>query len=130
MLQHFRPLLTALSGAALLLLGGCGEDTGPTGTTCPTGGTQLTAQNFGTAFMQQYCTRCHSSTLSGSARQDAPADVNVDTLEGIRASAGEIDEWTGAGPDRENTAMPENGPMPTTDERRKLSEWLACGAPQ
>jgi uncharacterized membrane protein len=130
MLQYFRPLLAALSGAALLLLGGCGEDTGPTGTTCPPEGTQLTAQNFGTSFMQQYCTRCHSSKLSGLSRQGAPSDVNVDTLEGVRKSASEIDQWTGAGPNRENTAMPSNGPTPTTEERRKLSEWLACGAPQ
>ncbi len=129
MLQHFRPLLAALSGAALLL-GGCGPDVGPTGATCPTGGTQLTAQNFGMPFMEQYCTRCHGSTLSGGARQGAPADVNVDTLAGVRAAADEIDEWTGAGPNRVNTGMPVNGPMPTTEERRQLSEWLACGAPE
>jgi len=26
--------------------------------------------------------------------------------------------------------MPPNGSLPTSDERKKLSEWLACGAPQ
>ncbi|PTL83834.1 hypothetical protein [Vitiosangium sp. GDMCC 1.1324] len=125
---HFRPLIAALCGAAVLVLAGCGESTGPTGATCPSGST-LTAQNFGNAFMNQYCNRCHSSTLSGAARQDAPPGVDFDTLEGVRREAKDIDAWSGSGPDRTNTEMPPNGSMPTTEERKKLSEWLACGAP-
>jgi uncharacterized membrane protein len=127
MSKHFRPLIAAACGA-VLMLAGC-DDIGPTGATCPQGST-VTAQNFGTAFMNQYCNRCHSSTLSGAARQDAPADANFDTLEGVRHSAHDIDEWAGAGPNRENTEMPPNGSMPTKEERQKLSEWLACGAPE
>jgi len=129
MSKHFRPLIAALCGATALVLAGCGEsDSGPTGATCPQGST-LTAQNFGNAFMDQYCTRCHSSTLTGAARQDAPVGMDFDTLDGVHANAQAIDEEAGSGPKRTNTAMPPNGTSPTTEERQKLSEWLACGAP-
>lgn len=33
------------------------------------------------------------------------------------------------GPDNRNTAMPIGAPTPTEDERTRLGEWLACGAP-
>lgn len=118
-----RSLFAASSVVALLLLGGCGSSA--TVSSCPTGGTQLTYQNFGKGFMEQYCTRCHSTALTGSARQKAPTDVNVDTVEGVRASAGEIEHETVS-----RGSMPPNGTMPTSTERQQLSEWLACGAPQ
>jgi uncharacterized membrane protein len=129
MSKHFRPLFAALCGATVLVLAGCGEDTGPTGATCPTGGTQLSYENFGKTFMDQYCTRCHSTTLTGAARQSAPAGHDYNTASGIRADVKLIDSWAGAGPDRTNTEMPRNGTKPTDAERKQLSEWLACGAP-
>lgn len=131
MSQSFRPLFAALSGAAALVLASCGSpDVGPTGTTCPPEGTQLTAANFGTAFFTNYCTRCHSSQLSGAfKRHGAPADYNFDSLEGVRSHAEDIDAWAGAGPARVNAVMPGGNPGPSDDERRQLSLWLACGAP-
>jgi uncharacterized membrane protein len=111
---------------AALALVGCGGSA--TGTPCPTDST-LTAENFGNDFMSRYCTRCHASSLKGSARQGAPSDANFDTLAAVRKDAEEIDRWSGAGPNAENTSMPPNAPAPTTAERQKLSEWLACGAP-
>lgn len=127
MSTHFRPLFAALCGATVLVLAGCGEDTGPTGATCPTG-SSLTYENFGKTFMDTYCTRCHSSTLSGAARQDAPAGHDYNNASGIVADAKNIDAWAGSGPDRTNTEMPPNGTKPTDAERKQLSEWLACGA--
>lgn len=109
-----------------LALVGCGG--AATGTTCPTNST-VTAENFGNDYMTRYCTRCHATSVKGSARQGAPSDANFDTLEAIRKDAQEIDQWSGAGPNAENTSMPPNAPAPTTAERQKLSEWLACGAP-
>ncbi|WP_257448772.1 c-type cytochrome [Archangium lipolyticum] len=128
MSQHFRSLIAALCGATVLVLAGCGESTGPSGATCPQG-SALTYQNFGKTFMDTYCTRCHSTVLSGAARQDAPEDQNFNTPEGVRAHLKDVDAWTASGPDRTNTEMPPNGTMPTDDERKKLGEWLACGAP-
>jgi uncharacterized membrane protein len=131
MSKHFRPLIAALCGASVLVLAGCGGSTGPTGSTgatCPQGST-ITAQNFGNAFLNQYCNRCHSSTLSGAARQQAPVGMDFDTPAGVREHLKDIDASSASGPNRTNTEMPPNGTRPTADERKKLGEWLACGAP-
>jgi uncharacterized membrane protein len=81
---------------------------------------------FGREFMIDYCTSCHSSDLTGVARNGAPEGYDFDTLEGILAEMAEIDEWAAAGPAAINTAMPPSAPIPTEDERRQLGEWLAC----
>lgn len=111
---------------------GCnGDDSEPTepASDCPPGGTTLTAQNFGQEFFQDYCTRCHSSTLMGPARNGAPPEANFDTLAGIRAELEEIDARAGADGTEVHTSMPPGPPTPTDAERLQLSEWLACGAP-
>jgi uncharacterized membrane protein len=79
--------------------------------------------------MASYCTRCHSSSLQGAARNGAPSDHDFDSLAGIQAMAEHIDEWAAAGPERVNTAMPPSGSKPSEAERRQLGEWLACDAP-
>lgn len=127
MSSRFFPILGAFAGAALLTLVGCGGGK-PTGATCPTGST-LTYQNFGQTFMSTYCLRCHNEALTGSARQNAPSDVNFNTVEEIRAKTKDIDEQAGASSTVTNEEMPPNGEKPTVDERQKLAEWLACGAP-
>lgn len=122
------PFLGAFAGAAVLLLSGCwgGE---ATGVTCPPTGTTLTYQNFGQSFMGTYCLRCHNSTLAGNARNDAPSDVNFNTHEEVRAEAQDIDMQAGASATITNEEMPPDGERPSVEDRRKLSEWLACGAP-
>ena len=103
------------------------EEGKPTGATCPTGST-LTYANFGQTFMQTYCLRCHSASVTGAARMNAPADHNFDNIGQIQGLADHIDEHAGSGPDATNTEMPPNDPKPSTAERAQLSEWLACGA--
>ena len=100
-----------------------------TGSTCPQGST-LTYNNFGKAFMQSYCTRCHSSTLTGGARNGAPAFHDFDTLEGVKAVSDHIDEAAAAGPNSVNEYMPEGGTKPSMMERQQLGEWIACGMPE
>ena len=99
----------------------------PTGALCPPSPT-LTYANFGQAFMEAYCTRCHSSTLTGAARMGAPDFHDFDTQFGVQAVAEHIDEAAAAGPAATNTAMPPNAPMPSLAERQQLAEWIACGA--
>jgi DNA-binding XRE family transcriptional regulator len=100
----------------------------PTEATCPpTSG--LTYANFGQAFMENYCTDCHSSTLSGDARNGAPAFHDFDTVEGIRSVGDHVDQMAGSGPAATNTGMPIDDPKPSMVERQQLSEWIACGAP-
>lgn len=122
-------------GVALITLASCGSDSdgaesgGASGAICPTD-SSLTYDSFARDFMEDYCTRCHSSALVGAARNGAPSDHNFDTLANIHDTALEhIDEEAAAGPDHVNTSMPPSGPRPTEAERQKLGEWLACDAP-
>lgn len=114
--------------------GGCGGEEAelfgpPTESTCPTPST-LTYTNFGKPFMERYCTRCHNSELVGDDRMGAPSFHDFDTLFGIKAVSDHIDETTAAGPAVVNRGMPQNGLVPTDDERLQLGEWIACGMPE
>ena len=99
-----------------------------TGATCPSGST-LSYENFGKQFMQDYCLSCHSMSVTGDARNGAPADHNFDSLASIALLKGHIDQLAGSGPDATNEMMPPAGApkKPSMEEREKLSEWLACG---
>jgi len=124
-------LLTWLCACSALVAGCSSDDpeAGATGSACPSSST-LTYDGFGKRFMDRYCVRCHSSALTGSARNGAPSDHNFDTLEGLHATEPEhIDEQAAAGPARVNTAMPPDDPRPSEAERRELGEWVACGMP-
>lgn len=118
----------------LLLAVACGHDhehshdEATSGATCPTDNT-LTYDNFGRDFFDGYCTRCHSSELSGDLRLDAPTGYDFDTLAGVRKHLDHIDMVSAAGPKATNTFMPETNPLPTLEERTQLGQWLACGAP-
>ncbi|HWO20072.1 MAG TPA: hypothetical protein VNO30_14900 [Kofleriaceae bacterium] len=101
----------------------------PTESTCPQGST-LTYNNFGKQFMESYCTSCHSSELTGAARNGAPTFHDFDTLFGIKAVSDHIDEASAAGPAAINEGMPEDGPKPSEMERYLLGEWIACGMPE
>lgn len=128
MSSRFIPCLGAFAATALLTLVGC-EGGEPTNTTCPSGST-LTYTNFGQTFMGTYCLRCHNEALTGDARHDAPSDVNFNTLAGILKEKTDIDSQAGAGATVTNTEMPPDGDKPSVDDRKKLAEWLACGAPE
>jgi uncharacterized membrane protein len=97
----------------------------PTGASCPPSST-LTWDSFGRSFMTSYCTRCHSSQLTGPARQSAPLGHDFDTENGVIVVAEHVDGLAAAGPNAVNTAMPPSNPMPTEAERRQLGEWVAC----
>jgi uncharacterized membrane protein len=80
--------------------------------------------------MERYCLPCHSVDVGYTSRRGAPEEVNFDTLDDVRDWAEDIDTHAAAGPSATNTEMPPSGrPKPTEEERRKLGEWLACGAP-
>ncbi|MEO8705504.1 MAG: hypothetical protein ABI867_36070 [Kofleriaceae bacterium] len=121
--------------AILLLIAGCGSDPvpvfgPPTETVCPPGGTTLTYTNFAATFMTDYCTRCHSSELVGTARQGAPSFHDFDTYFGIVGVADHVDETAAGGPSAMNRGMPQDGAIPSDDERLMLGEWIACDLPE
>lgn len=116
---HPSALGFALSLTVALLAGACGSDLGDsTGSTCPSDST-LTYDNFGQEFMQAHCLACHAD--------GGPESPKLSTLAEVRAHIGEVDRAAAAGPNAVNTYMPEGGSVPD-EERRKLGEWLACGA--
>ncbi len=85
---------------------------------CPTGGTTLTYENFGQQFFQTWCVSCHGGPNGYSSR----AFTDIDT---IRAQAADI--FRNAAED--NTTMPPGPNNPPQEDRDKLADWLACGAP-
>ncbi len=102
-------------------LAACGNGPGgSTGSTCPTDST-LTYSNFGQAFMQAHCLACHSA--------NGPQSPKLDTLPLVQAAKSDVDRSAAAGPNAVNTYMPEGSSVDEAD-RRKLGEWLACGAPE
>ena len=112
-------LALALAGA--ILAAACGSGLGDaSGSTCPAEPT-LTYANFGQAFMQSYCLACHAD--------GGPESPKLSTLSQIQGHLGDIDRAAAAGPNTVNTYMPEGRSVPEA-ERRKLGEWLACGAPE
>jgi cytochrome c5 len=131
-------LALALAGA---VAAGCADDSGGTvpgtegqgapfqeGDTladreCP-GGSFLDHGNFGAPFFSEYCTGCHSSQIPATMRQGAPAGVDFETLDGIRARADLIYLRAADG----YALMPPVG-GPSGETRVLLGEWLACGAP-
>jgi hypothetical protein len=98
-----------------------------TGATCPSTNPPTYA-SFGRAFMQTYCTGCHS--VGAKDRHGAPPAMNFDSEVEIRAHAADIDAEAAAGPDAQNTDMPDlTGPVhmePTMTQRQWLGELLAC----
>lgn len=118
--------LTTGSAALLVSLfaAGCGQEAAE----CPDD-SALTYENFGKPFMEQYCLRCHASSVTGDARQGAPDDHNFETRELVKDMTDHIVGYAGAGPTWANEVMPPEDPQPSLDERRQLAQWLACGAP-
>ena len=109
--------------SCLLLSAGltaCGSGPGDaTGSTCPSD-SSLTYANFGQAFFQANCLACHGP--------NGPKSPALDTVARIRANKDNVDRSAAAGPNALNTYMPESASVAEA-ERRKLGEWLACGAP-
>lgn len=111
--------MASVAGIAVLLLAACGQNSlgDPTGATCPTNST-LTYDNFGKAFFATHCLECH-------ATKEMP---RFNSVEEIRSAKDDIDRAAASGPNATNTYMPDEGDVSDAD-RKKLGEWLACGAP-
>jgi uncharacterized membrane protein len=80
-------------------------------------------------LMTKYCTTCHATSVPPAARMGAPTDHNFETEAGVLAEAEHVDHYAGSGPSATNTLMPPPAsklPAPTTEERAKISSWLAC----
>lgn len=84
-----------------------------------------TWESFAGEFFGRFCTRCHTSQLSGSAaRQGAPAGLNWDDEAVVRANLHDIRNAVGV-----LNYMPPNNPRPTCELRRRVVRWIDAGAP-
>ncbi len=112
--MNTRTLVTAMLTAVVLACGWEDMSSYP----CPQGGTTLTYDNFGQTFFAAWCVSCHGDPNGYSSR--AFTDVTT-----IRVQAADI--FKNAAED--NQTMPPGPNGPPKDQRDKLAEWLACGAP-
>lgn len=108
---------------AALTLGACVEIDSLDDYPCPDGGTSLDYASFGEPFLEKWCNACHSAPEGD--RQGAPSDVRFDSVEDVRRWRERIFERSALG----NDSMPPGLGDPPAEERRRLAEWLACGAP-
>jgi uncharacterized membrane protein len=68
------------------------------------------------------CAECHSSTLSGNARRNAPGNVNYDTESAAKDSATKAAREVNGG-----SMPPDNsGISLTDDEKQQLYKWALC----
>lgn len=114
-----RAQLLALIGLASLVA--CKETT-IDDRSCPPEGTKLTYDNFGKAFMESHCQRCHGSA---DDRNGAPEAYDFGRVEDVRRYKARIFSRAAA----DNTTMPPGPDDPPERDREQLAEWLVCGAP-
>jgi uncharacterized membrane protein len=109
--------------ALVVAAAACKPETSLDGYPCPAGGTALTYESFGRDYLAASCQTCHGQ--SSADRKGAPPGYDFGTLEQVRAQKARIFARAAA----DNTTMPPGPDDPPLDERNKLAEWLACGAP-
>ena len=84
----------------------------------------VTVPKYSELTIWPLCTSCHSSAVTGAAREKAPSNVNFDTYAAAQAQAARAVLEVRAG------AMPEkNEPQPTDEQKTALYTWAACGTP-
>ncbi len=122
--MRFRRLL-AISGCTLALAA-CDEKDDDSASeegganVCDAG---VTYENSAKAIVAKYCLGCHSSEVSGDARQKAPDDANFDTEAELYDHGGHVFEKIVA-----NSMPPDNASVGklTAAERQSFLVWLEC----
>lgn len=109
----------------LAVAAGCGSGSNATTSTSSGADCSATIPTYSELTIWPLCTVCHSSSLSGSARQGAPSNVNFDTYAAAARAAGEAVTEVTAG------RMPPSGEtQPTSAETAALEQWAQCGSPE
>jgi hypothetical protein len=115
--------LAVPSADMTLLVNGCPPVTNPIAT--PDGGAGGdTWANYAQGFFATYCTRCHSTMLSGDARNGAPDGYNWDDESSVNAHIADIRDAVGV-----SNFMPFTPPDPSCDERRRIVRWIDAAGP-
>ncbi|MCU1276763.1 MAG: uncharacterized protein JWM53_309 [bacterium] len=115
--------VTSGGGDMTLLANGCVPLTTPQAT--PDGGAGGdTWASYAQGFFAMYCTRCHSSALTGAARNGAPDGYNWDDQTAVLDKLVAIRNAVGVG-----NFMPLNPPNPSCDERKRIVRWIDADGP-
>jgi hypothetical protein len=110
-------------GDMTLLVNGCPPLTQPQAT--PDGGAGGdTWAGYAKGFFATYCTRCHSTTLTGAARNGAPVGYNWDDQASVNTHLDLIRDAVGV-----SVFMPPSPPTPSCAERQRLVRWIDAAAP-
>lgn len=133
-------VVRALAAVFALALLACGDDGGDGGdggeliNGCPPHRDPLaqpgdpidgdTYDTFALPLFTNYCLRCHSTTLSGAARNGAPLGYDWDDPASVRTHRGEMRNAVGV-----MNFMPPSAPRPTCDERARLVRWIDADSP-
>lgn len=83
-----------------------------------------TFDTFAGPLLATYCTRCHSTQLTGAARNGAPIGFNWDDEASVRMHLAEMRNAVGV-----LNFMPPSDPKPTCAERQRLVRWIDASAP-
>jgi hypothetical protein len=111
------------AGDMTMLVNGCPPWPNPLAN--PDGGDGSdTWASFAKPFFASYCTRCHSSTLTGPARNNAPDGYDWDVEATVIKYAPLIRDAVGV-----SNFMPPDMPQPSCDDRRRLVRWIDAGTP-
>jgi uncharacterized membrane protein len=112
--------------SALLLVGlvGCASEA-PSLPACPPQGTEVTYENFGRAFFEGHCNHCHGGGDDETGHAHSVSSRAFVTEVQIRKQATNIALYATG----DNPSMPPGPKDPSESERKRLTEWLSCGAP-
>lgn len=102
----------------------CGSDDPQETIDCTT--VELSYENFGASFMDNYCTDCHSSSLTGADRQSATVGIDFDTHDDVRNQSASVKLRT---VDLKTMPPVTVASKPSAMEIADLAVWLECGAP-
>ncbi|MGZ3429218.1 MAG: hypothetical protein ACXVCV_21350, partial [Polyangia bacterium] len=115
--------LAATNPDMTFLAHGCVPHSDPV--TTPDGGADGdTWASYAQGFFATYCTRCHATTVTGAARNGAPAGYDWDDEATVRAHLADIRMAVGV-----FNVMPFAPPDPSCAERRRIVRWIDADAP-
>lgn len=113
-----------LGAAAIPSAAGCGGGSSSTSgnqSVCPPNSTA--AQERGFDLVADKCRNCHDSSLSGAARNGAPAGKDYDKQSVVTATADAISNRLAS----TAAPMPPDGKLPA-NEISDIETWIDCGA--
>jgi len=86
--------------------------------------TAVTVPKYSELTILPLCTSCHASTVTGSARERAPTNVNLDSYAAAVAEASRSAADVNGG-----VMPPSNQPQPSEQQKTALYAWALCGTP-